>query len=312
MVARRLLRILVPLLTAQLLVGCIAYQQAPLQDPGETYVEVSSSEIRFHDTGWPAVDETADIPVLFVHGFGSSLETWELVTPLLCQTRRCVSMDLPGFGLSSKYEQPYDSAAMVASVLGMMDRLDLERVDVVAHSYGCSVALALATAQPQRVRRLVLSDGFAYADQMPWFFAWSQPPVLGELLFGLFYDQQLDWRIPLSFHNRALVSHGMVLRAYEALRRPGTRASALAVVRGLELEEAERSYGSLPHHVLVIWGREDTVTPLRYGERLAQHLPRASLAVVPFAGHFPMVEAPGMYAEQVGVFLARRGLEEPR
>lgn len=293
-----------------LVAGCAGWQQEPLREAGKEYLKVGKAELRYQDTGWPEVDETADVPLLFVHGFGSSLETWELVAPLLCQSRRCVSLDLPGFGLSSKYEQPYDAPDMVSHVLGLMDRLDLDKVDVVAHSYGSSVALALATEHPQRVRRIVVSDGFAYADQMPWFFAWSRPPVLGELLFGLFYDQQLDWRIPLSFHNRALVSHDMVLRAYEALRHPGTRAAALAVVRGLDLEAAEAHYGSLPHHVMVIWGREDTVTPLRYGERLAQHLPRASLTVVPFAGHFPMVEAPGMYAEQVSGFLARRGLEQ--
>ncbi len=304
------MRALLVLALSALLVGCLSWQQAPLQDPGKDYLSVASADLRYHDTGWPEVDETADIPVLFVHGFGSSLETWELVAPLLCQTRRCVSLDLPGFGLSSKYEQPYDAADMVSHVVGLMDRLDLRQVDLVAHSYGCTVAMSLAGAHPERVRRLVISDGFTYADQMPWFFAWSRPPVLGELLFGLFYDQQLDWRIPLSFHNRDMVSHDMVVRAYEALRRPGTRAAALAAVRGLALEEAEIHYGALPHHVLVIWGREDTVTPLRYGERLAQHLPRASLSVVPFAGHFPMVEAPGMYAEQVSAFLARRGLEE--
>jgi 2-hydroxymuconate-semialdehyde hydrolase len=297
------------ILVVALVCGCTSWQQAPFRDVGKSYLSVGNAELRYHDTGWPHVDETADIPVLFLHGFGSSLETWELVTPLLCQARRCVSLDLPGFGLSSKYEQPYDGPDMVAHVLGLMDQLDLHRVDLVAHSYGCSVALAIASEHPQRVRRMVISDGFAYADQMPWFFAWSRPPVLGELLFCLFYDQQLDWRIPLSFHNREMVSHSMVQRAYESLRRPGTRAAALAIVRGLDLDAAEQRYGALPHRVLVVWGREDTVTPLRYGERLVQHLPRASITVVPFAGHFPMVEAPGMYAEQVSTFLAQRAPE---
>jgi 2-hydroxymuconate-semialdehyde hydrolase len=303
------MRALLALVSTLLLAGCLSWQQAPLREADRPYLTIQRADIRYQDTGWPEVEETADIPVLFVHGFGSSLETWELVAPLICQTRRCVSLDLPGFGLSSKYAQPYDAPDMVGHILALMDQLDLKQVDLVAHSYGCSVALALAGEHPQRVRRLVISDGFTYHDQMPWFFAWSRAPVLGEVLFGLYYDQQLDWRIPLSFHNRQLVNHDMVMRAYEALRRPGTRAAALAVVRGLELDEAERHYGALPHHVLVIWGREDTVTPLRYGERLAQHLPRASLAVVPYAGHFPMVEAPGMYAEHVSTFLARRGLE---
>ncbi|MFH1466440.1 MAG: alpha/beta fold hydrolase [Pseudomonadota bacterium] len=309
---QRLLTALALVASTALLAGCLAYQRAPALTPERSFLRVLGSDLRYQDTGWPAVQETSDVPLLFIHGFGSSLETWELVAPSLCSHRRCVSLDLPGFGLSSKYEEDYRPAAVVTRVLALMDQLDLPRVDVVAHSYGCSVALTLAQQAPGRVRRLVLSDGFAYADQMPWFFAWARAPVIGEVLFGMFYDQQLDWRIPLSFYDRDLVSQRMVERARDALRAPGTRAAALAVVRGLDLGEAERHYGALPHRVLIIWGREDTVTPLRYGERLAQHLPRTTFAVVPFAGHFPMVEAPGLYAETVDSFLVSRSWEDRR
>jgi pimeloyl-ACP methyl ester carboxylesterase len=309
---RRLLTALACAVLALALTGCLRFQDSPALSPERSFLHVLDSDLRYTDSGWPPVEETADLPILFIHGFGSSLETWELVAPMLCAHRRCVALDLPGFGLSSKYEGDYRPEAVVARVLGLLDQLDLPRVDVVAHSYGCSVALDLARTAPGRVRRLVLSDGFAYSDQMPWFFAWSRAPGLGEVLFGMFYDQQLDWRLPLSFYDRDLVSQRMVERARAALREPGTRAAALAVVRGLDLAEAERHYGALPHRALVIWGREDAVTPLRYGERLAQHLPRSTFAVLPFAGHFPMVEAPGLYAETVDAFLVSRSWEDRR
>lgn len=303
-----------PLAAAALVLasGCLRFAAGPAREPDRTYVALQGAELRVKDTGWPRTEEAGDVPILFVHGFGSSLETWELVAPELCADRRCVAFDLPGFGLSSKVEGDYRAEANVDRVVELLDRLDLPQVDVVAHSYGCGVALGLAAAAPRRVRRLVLSDGFTYADQMPWFFAWARTPVVGELLFGLFYDQQLDWRIPRSFYDRDLVSQRMIERAEAALRAPGTRAAALAVVRGLDLAAVERGYGALPHRTLVIWGREDAVTPLRYGERLAQHIPRSTLAVVPFAGHFPMVEAPGLYAEQVDAFLRARGPEARR
>ena len=300
---RRLFNCFLALAPMLVFSGCLKYQQVTSLAEGRLYLQLDKVDLRYADTGQPDSAKAGQVPLLFIHGFGSSLETWELVSPLLCEARRCISLDLPGFGLSSKYEGDYSHESMVSTIVALLDRLAVPQVDLVAHSYGCSVALAVAAEHPQRVRRLVISDGFTYADQMPWFFAWSRPRLLGEVLFGLFYDQQLDWRIPLSFYNRDLVGHQMVLRAYEALGQPGTRAAALAVVRGLDLAEAEQHYGTLPHKTLVIWGREDAVTPVRYGERLSQQLSRARMEMVPFSGHFPMVEAPGMYATMVGDFL---------
>jgi len=283
--------------------GCLRYQQAPQEEPGRSYLRLDGVELRYKDSGPPPEPADHGTPLLLVHGYGSSLETWELVLPALSQGRRCVAADLPGFGLSSKYEGDYGPDAQAAALLGLADQLGLERFDVAAHSYGSRVAMALAETHPERVRRLAITDGFLYADQLPWFFAWARVPALGELLYALFYDQQLDWRIPLSFHDRELVSHAMVQRAYEALRQPGTRAAALAVVRSLDMERAERGYAQLDKPTLLLWGREDTVTPLRYGQRLQQQLPQSRLEVLPFAGHFPMVEAHARYAELLRAFL---------
>lgn len=265
--------------------------------PDKTYLALGKDQIRYEVHG-------EGTPLLLVHGFGSSLETWGPVLPALARHHQVVAADLKGFGLSSKYEGNYTPSAMADVLVGVLDHLGIERADVAAHSYGCAVSLALVLDHPDRVNRLVLTDAFAYADQTPWFFAWARTPVVGETLFSLFYDQNMDWRMRLSFHDPRIVSYEMVERASAALDLPGTRAAALAVVRGMDLEEAERWYGSVTRPALVVWGREDEVTALRYGERLVQHLPRARLEVFPDAGHFPMVEAPARYTRVVLNFLA--------
>jgi len=287
-----------------LLAGCLAWQHVPSDQvsPGRQFATVGKEEIRYETHG-------GGDPILMIHGFGSSLETWGLVVPTLSKDHLVVTPDMPGFGLSSKVDGDYRPSAMADALLGLLDQLQVRRTDVVAHSYGCAVALAMALDHPERVRRLVLSDAFVYQDQMPWFFAWSRTPVLGEVLFGLFYNQQMDWRMSMSFHDPRFVTQDMVDRASAALDKPGTRAAALAVARGLDLDVAEGTYGRMNKPTLLTWGEEDAVTDLRYADRMLQHLPRARLEVFPDSGHFPMVEAPNRFASLVYAFLS--GEEAP-
>jgi pimeloyl-ACP methyl ester carboxylesterase len=77
----------------------------------------------------------------------------------------------------------------------------------------------------------------------------------------------------------------------DARQRPGTVAAALAAVRGQDYSDAERRYRGIDKPTLLMWGREDLVTPLRFGERLGRDLPQSKLVVYPRCGHFPMIEA---------------------
>lgn len=292
------------LLAVLLSSGCLRYQSVDHAElfPDRHLLEVDDGVLRYEEVRPRAEDPGS--PVLFIHGFGSTLETWELVVPALSYDHHCVSVDMKGFGRSSKYEADYSVRGMAGSLVELLDLLDLEQVDVVAHSYGCAVALALALHFPDRVGRMVLTDAFAYSDQLPWYLAWARTPVVGEMLFGMFYAQQLDYRLALSFYDDNYVTHDMVRTSRDLLGLPGTRAAALAVVRGLDLERSQERYWSLQQRTLVVWGAQDQVTPLRYGHRLVQHLPDARLEQVHFAGHFPMVEAAGHYAQVVAEFLA--------
>lgn len=283
------------------LASCLPFQSTPHRTliTGRDLQDVGESVLRYEQKG-------KGPPVLFIHGFGSTLESWSLTTPSLMDDHTCVGVDLKGFGRSSKYDEDYSLEAMSGSLLGLLDALGHEQVDLVAHSYGSSVALTFAKLHPDRVGRIVLTDAFVYSEQMPWYFSWARSPVVGELLFGLYYSQQLDWRIPLGFYDPSLTSHEMVKKAREVLALPGTRASALAIVRGMELEWAEKGWSQVKHPTLLVWGREDEVTPLMYGERLSKHLPHARLEVIPWTGHFPMLEAPGVYNDLVGEFLGAR------
>ncbi len=175
-----------------------------------------------------------------------------------------------------------------------MDAVGLAHADVVAHSMGSAVALTMADRAPDRVDRLVLMGPWLFPDQVPWSLRDAMQPGVGELIFGLWFTEHLDQRFRFSFFDPdEHVTEGVIDRARDVLRRPGSKAAALATIRGLDLPELEQRLPGVFQRVLIVQGEQDRIALLPFAERLHTTLPHARLEVVPQVGHFAMLEAPG-------------------
>ncbi len=96
-------------------------------------------------------------PLVLLHAAGESASDWRGVAPSLSRHRQVYALDLRGHGRSGR-PGVYSLELMRDDVLGFMDALDLERVDLIGHSMGGIVAHLVASECPERVRRLVLED----------------------------------------------------------------------------------------------------------------------------------------------------------
>jgi pimeloyl-ACP methyl ester carboxylesterase len=283
--------------------GCLEFHQGALPGApkGATYADVDGAHIRYLDEG--PKDATAT-PVVLIHGFASALENWALVQPTLKKTRRVLSLDLKGFGWSDRPAGDYSPEAEAKIVLDLMLQRGIEKADVVGHSWGASVALAVALASPSRVRSLALYDAWVYEEQLPSFFLWSRAQGLGETLFALFYKERADERVEYAFFDKEKwVTQPFVDEIERALQRPGTLAASLAAVRGQRYAHLQERYRTIKQPTLLLWGREDQVTLLPFGERLSHDLPDARLDVYPRCGHFPMLEAVAASTRDLIAFL---------
>src|SRR5262249_13786368 len=111
------------------LAGCPSFHAGAM--PGEPktahFAAVDGARVRYVDKGQgPAV--------VLIHGFASSLETWELVMPELAKTHRVIALDLKGFGWSDRPEGDYSPAAEARLVVKLLDQLGVKRAAFVAHS----------------------------------------------------------------------------------------------------------------------------------------------------------------------------------
>jgi pimeloyl-ACP methyl ester carboxylesterase len=263
---------------------------------------VDDARLRFVDVG-------KGPPVVLIHGFASSLETWDLLIPELSKTHRVIALDLKGFGWSDRPEGDYSPLAEARLVLELLDQRGVDRAAFVGHSWGSSVTLALALVAPERVSRIALYDAWVYEEQIPTAFAMARAPGIGEMIIGLFYDQRPDERLALAFYDKDLVSEKLVEAVERSLDRPGTAAASLASVRGQRFTEQQAKYHTIDKPTLLLWGREDVVTTVAMGERLSRDLPHARLVVYPRCGHFPMIEAKSQSNEELIKFLAEEKAE---
>ena len=285
--------------------GCPSFHATtpPGAPQAATYAEVDGVRLRYTDQGTgPAV--------VLVHGFASALETWGGVRKVLLPKHRVLALDLKGFGWSARPEGDYSPEAEAKLVLALMRARGIDRAAVVGHSWGSSVVLAMALAAPERVSRIALYDAWVYEEQLPSFFLWSRASGLGEAMFGLWYGERADDRMSYAFFDkRRYVTEKLVEEVDRALERPGTTAAALAAARGQHFADVQLGYRKVTQPSLVLWGREDEVSLLSFGERLVRELPHARLVVYPQCGHFPMIEAATASTADLAAFLDEEAQE---
>lgn len=302
------------LLTASV-AGCLRYAEPgqKYEYPGKPFQYAQLGDVRVHYRETRPEQGSERGTVLFIHGYAGALVSWWYAQRELGTTYRTVALDLKGFGLSDKVPGDYSIPAQADLVIKLMDQLGVARTHLVAHSWGCSVALDLARRYPERVQRLVLLSAYVYDDQLNSFMRWSRLPGVGELLFGLFYDEQLEVRYTWSFAepDRHVTAEMLdYLLRFQAA--PGVTAAALAVLRGMDLKALQPEYAKVDKPALLVWGALDRVSPPTMGARLSAELPGAELVVLPRSGHSVMVERRHAFHRLLQEFLTREVTPEVR
>lgn len=284
---------------------CLSYHQGPMDgEPADAlFSQITDTRVRYTDTG-------SGPTVVLVHGFASSLETWVDVASVLAKTHRVIALDLKGFGWTDRPEGDYSPAAQAELVFGLLNQLGVDTFAVVAHSWGSSVALTMALKAPERITKIALYDAWVYEDQLPSFFLWARTDGIGELLFAMFYDERPDERLARAFYDPAKLTESLVEAVERSLKRPGTRAAALAAVRGQRFEALSAQFPEIHHEVLLLWGENDLVTPVDIGERLNRDIPNSRLIRYSRCGHFPMIEAQAASTSDLAEFLRETRVTE--
>jgi pimeloyl-ACP methyl ester carboxylesterase len=119
---------------------------------GLTYVQTGDLKTRYREWG------TSGTPVVLLHGFVESADTWQPTAQLLARDHRVYAIDLDGFGYTQRIA-PYGTAHLTRQVLDFIRAMHLNRPILVGHSSGAAVAGAVALAAPAAVGGVMFLDG---------------------------------------------------------------------------------------------------------------------------------------------------------
>lgn len=271
-------------------------QEHPLRVPGRT-VFVGDEEFLVRQMG----PEDDDVPILLVHGLaGASLTEWYQVGPKLAVDRRVVMIDHRGHGLSAIGDTRFEVADDADDIAGVLDELDVGRVDVVGYSMGGAIAQSLARRHPGRVRKLVLiatfathSGGYRWARRIGALLARAWERLTG---FGT-----PEVRSGYLIARRAIRPEHARWIWHETQRR-NVESGAQATFALLRFDSRDW-VGKLGLPTLVVVPTSDLLVPPRWQYQLAAAIPGAKLVEVSGAGHELVWTHADRVADELRAFL---------
>jgi pimeloyl-ACP methyl ester carboxylesterase len=243
-------------------------------------------------------------PLLMVNGIGANIEVWEPLTTLLT-ARQLICFDAPGSGLSPVPDRRYRMRELAGVVAAGLDRLDLQRVDLLGYSFGGALAQEFAHQHPGRLRRLILAGTI---------------PGLGGVQNPRTVIEMFDPRLAVAGSERRMRkvarlvggrsgADPSVLEVYERnrLRHPPSPAGYRFQLRAITGWSSIGWLHTLSAPTLVLAGGRDPIVPLVNSRIFARLIPDCRRYVVPDGGHLFMLDQPDDVAPVIEAFLSEAG-----
>jgi 3-oxoadipate enol-lactonase len=251
-----------------------------------------------------AYDHTGAGPlVVFLHGIGGNRTNWHDQLPVFAAAGfHAVAWDARGYGLSDDYDGPLDFADFSHDLARLLDHLGAATAHLVGLSMGGRILQDFYPRYPERVAALVLCDTFPGFDS-------SFKPEQREEFVRLRKQPLLEGKEPKDIAPvvaKTLIGPKATEQQFQRLVASMSQLHKASYIKTVEATTYYDRVADLPNikvPVLLVYGADDRLTPVKIGERMQRDIPNARLEVIEDAGHLVNIEQPDRFNELVIEFL---------
>ncbi len=242
--------------------------------------------------------------LVFIHGLASYLPAWQYNLDTLSSKYRCIAIDLPGYGKSSKGKFSYSMSFFAQTLNALMQKLSIEKATLVGHSMGGQIAMTFALKYPEKVEKLVLIAPAGLETFKP-----EQAQLLENFTtpeqIKNTPDQKIRSNLEVNFSKMPTSAEFMITDRVKMKTDSDFNNFSQAVsksVKGMLSEPVFDRLTQIKVPTLIVFGEEDKLIPNKFfnaqlttqqvGEIGKEKISNAQLQIIKNAGHMVQFEKP--------------------
>lgn len=257
----------------------------------EKYATINGVNVHYTDTGDPQGN-----PVILMHGWGCNVTTVASIAAAIEDTRRVINVDLPGHGKSTEPEvlpdgKPWGVYEYSSLIEALISELNLKNVSLIGHSYGGRIAIVLGSRLP--VDKIVLVDSAGIKPKRPLKYYWK-----------VYTFKAMKHLLPLIAGKRkaASIIENRRSKAGSADYRQASPMMRMVMSRSVN-QDLRHHLEHISSPTLLIWGENDTATPLSDARLMEKLIPDAGLVTFKGAGHYSFLDNPSRFRAVLRSFM---------
>lgn len=252
--------------------------------------------------------------IIFIHGLGSYLPAWQKNIQILSKEYRCIAIDLPGYGKSSKLPHSGKMTFYATVVSQLMEKLQIEKAWIAGHSMGGQIAMVMSLYHPEKVKGLILAAPAGFESfnkgQKQWFrnvmtLDGVKKTTADDIQTNLYYN----------FYHMPGDAEFMITDRLSMRTASDFEAYCYAVVQSVNgmVDEPVLSFlEKINKPTLVVFGENDNLIPNRFlnpgktrkiAENGVSGIKGSKLVMLPKTGHFLQFENPEGFNNAVKAFI---------
>lgn len=255
----------------------------------DKWIETGGVKLHYRDSDAAGPRDKA---IVMMHGWGCSADTLASIERTAVLSHRVINVDLPGFGLSTEPPTPWGVEQYTRAIEELVKTEGLESPALLGHSFGGRLAIVYASRNP--VDRIVLVDaagikprrGLGYYRKV-WTFKIARRAL--ETLLGR------RRATPIVDRMRARRGSSDYAGASEMMRR---------ILSRVVNEDLTGLLPKIGAPTLLVWGENDTATPIADARLMERLIPDAGLVTFPGCGHYSFLDNPATFAAVLKSFLS--------